>query len=491
MAIGASTRPMAATIAPVTTGGISRSTQRWPGDLHDDADQEIERAGGDDAAERQGDIGIGAADGSAGGNEHGADEGEARAEIARHPAADHEEEDDGGDARKQDRDVGIEPHEDGRQHRRAEHRDHVLQAHDHRLAHRQPLVRHDDPFGFQGPSRQETIGHFLYPPGYAAWHSTVAALPARLTRAAKRLINRRDGPLWTSGARSRLTLQPTKRRDAQGSQCSGRHRTQPLDREPKPCRKPLGDPARRRVDVYVPAGHDGRGLPLLVDLVGYTAGGPAHTNWKNYGENVPERLDRLIGTGAMPPVVVAFPDCFTRLGGNQYIDSSAMGRGRASSLTRCCPSSRNASAVAATAGAASSARARAATARSSMRLRHGGTVWSAAASHSGDVGFEFLYHLGEFAGALRHLAEHDMSIENFVRKFEAGPKAKDTDWHTMMVLAQAATFDPDPSQFYGIRLPVDMQHLRNHRGALGQLAALGSAAHGRRGSSISRRTCAS
>src|SRR5919107_2339570 len=87
----------------------------------------------------------------------------------------------------------------------------------------------------------------------------------------------------------------------------------------------LGDPSRRRIDVYVPAGHDGRTLPLLVDLVGYTAGGPAHTNWKNYGENVPERLDRLIGAGAMPPVVVAFPDCFTRLGGNQYIDSVAMG----------------------------------------------------------------------------------------------------------------------------------------------------------------------
>jgi S-formylglutathione hydrolase FrmB len=42
-----------------------------------------------------------------------------------------------------------------------------------------------------------------------------------------------------------------------------------------------------------------------------------------------------------------------------------------------------------------------------------------------------------------------------VKKFEAGPKAKDADWHTMMILAQAATFDPDPSQFYGIRLPVD------------------------------------
>jgi len=88
----------------------------------------------------------------------------------------------------------------------------------------------------------------------------------------------------------------------------------------------LGDPTRRIIDVYVPHGYDGRGLPLLVDVVGFTAGGPAHTNWKNFGENLPERLDRLIASGEMPPVVAALPDCFTKLGGNQYINSTAMGR---------------------------------------------------------------------------------------------------------------------------------------------------------------------
>ena len=74
----------------------------------------------------------------------------------------------------------------------------------------------------------------------------------------------------------------------------------------------LGDPTERLIDIYVPAGHDGRGLPLLVDIVGFTAGGPVHTNWKNFGENLPERLDRLIASGAMPPCAVAFPDCFTK-----------------------------------------------------------------------------------------------------------------------------------------------------------------------------------
>src|SRR5215468_4882871 len=87
----------------------------------------------------------------------------------------------------------------------------------------------------------------------------------------------------------------------------------------------LGGPSMRVVDVYVPAGHDGEGLPLLVDLVGFTRSGLSHTNWAGFRENLPERLDRLIGEQRMPPVVVAFPDCFTRLGGNQYINSAAMG----------------------------------------------------------------------------------------------------------------------------------------------------------------------
>ena len=88
----------------------------------------------------------------------------------------------------------------------------------------------------------------------------------------------------------------------------------------------LGDPSIRDVDVYVPADRRA-GLPLLVDLVGFTAGGPAHTNWKNFSENLPERLDRLIGSGAMPPCIVAFPDCFTRLAATSTSTRPPWGRG--------------------------------------------------------------------------------------------------------------------------------------------------------------------
>ncbi|MET0430788.1 MAG: alpha/beta hydrolase-fold protein, partial [Microvirga sp.] len=219
----------------------------------------------------------------------------------------------------------------------------------------------------------------------------------------------------------------------------------------------LGDPTNRRIDVYVPAGHDGSGLPLLVDLVGYTAGGPAHTNWKNYGENVPERLDRLIATGRMPPVVVAFPDCFTRLGGNQYVDSTAMGSWETFLTAEMLPFVEETFACGGPGRRGVFGKSSGGYGAFVHAMRNGGRIWAAAASHSGDVGFEFLYHLGEFAGVLRHLSDHDMSVEAFLRTFADGPKAKDADWHTLMILAQAATFDPDPGAFCGVRLPVDLE----------------------------------
>ncbi|MED5622402.1 alpha/beta hydrolase [Ideonella sp. BN130291] len=215
----------------------------------------------------------------------------------------------------------------------------------------------------------------------------------------------------------------------------------------------LGDPTRRTIDVYVPHGHDGRGLPLLVDVVGFTAGGPAHTNWKNFGENLPERLDRLISTGQMPPVVVALPDCFTRLGGNQYVNSVAMGRWDDFLVAEAVPF------VEGRFGCGGDGR------RGIFGKSSGGygamvhallhpDVWSAAAVHSGDMGFELMYR-HEFAAVLRALAK-EPDIGKWVDNFWQAKKVKDSDVHILMMLAQAASFDPDRSAPYGVRLPVTL-----------------------------------
>ncbi|MES2624756.1 MAG: alpha/beta hydrolase-fold protein [Pseudomonadota bacterium] len=216
---------------------------------------------------------------------------------------------------------------------------------------------------------------------------------------------------------------------------------------------PLQDSTRRRIDVYIPFNHTGKDLPLLVDLVGFLSGGPAHTNWKNFGENLPERLDRLIACGVLPPVVVAFPDCFTRLGGNQYINSAGIGRWADFLIAEVVPHIED------KLGCGGSGR------RGVFGKSSGGygsithallypDFWAAAACHSGDMGFEHM--LGEFPGVLRALSSCDNNIQLWLENFYAKPKQGNNDLHTLMLLAMCATYDPDPTAFMHIRLPVDL-----------------------------------
>lgn len=90
---------------------------------------------------------------------------------------------------------------------------------------------------------------------------------------------------------------------------------------------PWDDPAERELTVYLPPGYDGAAqrYPTIFYLAAYTNSGRAIGNWRAFGENLAERLDRLIATGAIGPVVVVAPDAFTSLGGNQYVDSPAVG----------------------------------------------------------------------------------------------------------------------------------------------------------------------
>src|SRR6187200_2801264 len=94
----------------------------------------------------------------------------------------------------------------------------------------------------------------------------------------------------------------------------------------------LGDPHVRLLDVWLPQQYDqakgrGRGprFPVIYDLVGFTGTGRMHTAPRSFEENVPERAARLIHERKMGPLIIAFPDCFTALGGNQYVNSSAIG----------------------------------------------------------------------------------------------------------------------------------------------------------------------
>jgi S-formylglutathione hydrolase FrmB len=214
----------------------------------------------------------------------------------------------------------------------------------------------------------------------------------------------------------------------------------------------LGDPNARAVDVYTPAGQSGRGLALLVDLVGFTSSGLSHTSWAGFRENVPERLDRLIGEQRMPPVVVAFPDCFTRLGGNQYINSSATGAWEDFLLHEVLPAVETRFGCGGDGHRGVFGKSSGGYGAITHALRHS-DIWSAAACHSGDMGFELCY-LPDMPSVLRALARVENSIERWWTEFEAAKKQPDNSFKVMNALAMAASYDPDPTQFLGIRLPI-------------------------------------
>src|SRR6185369_7871365 len=63
----------------------------------------------------------------------------------------------------------------------------------------------------------------------------------------------------------------------------------------------LRDPHVRKLAVWLPPQYDGGGgrgrgrrFPVLYDMVGFTGSGLSHVAWKNFSENVPERVARLI-----------------------------------------------------------------------------------------------------------------------------------------------------------------------------------------------------
>jgi enterochelin esterase-like enzyme len=217
----------------------------------------------------------------------------------------------------------------------------------------------------------------------------------------------------------------------------------------------LGDPTCRRVAVYLPEGYDAsdQAYPVFVDLVGFTGSGFSHLGFKAFQETVPQRLDRLVSEGRMGPVIAVFPDCFTSLGGNQYVNSLAMGRWADFLVLEMLPCIEEAF------RARPGRENRAVFGKSSggygaivHGLRHA-EHWGAVACHSGDMAFDLIYR-PELPRALNLLAKHD-GIAGFLAHLEGAAKISGDEFHVLMTLAMAASYDPDPDAPKGIRLPVD------------------------------------
>jgi enterochelin esterase-like enzyme len=221
---------------------------------------------------------------------------------------------------------------------------------------------------------------------------------------------------------------------------------------------PWEDPVEREVAVYLPADYSEAGTPWLAlwDLAAFTNAGPGHLNWRNQGENLQDRLDRLIGQGEMEPVVVVIPDCYTSLGGNQYVNSVGVGRYADYLVQELVPF------VEEHVNVWRGREGRAVFGKSSGgygALYHAmqyAETWGAAASHAGDVGFDLLFR-GEFPTVSGVLGAHNGDPQAFLQAFWRRNRPSGHDYTTLMILAMAASYDPDPADPGRIRLPFDLR----------------------------------
>ncbi|MEZ5471807.1 MAG: alpha/beta hydrolase-fold protein [Marinicella sp.] len=204
---------------------------------------------------------------------------------------------------------------------------------------------------------------------------------------------------------------------------------------------PLGDPHVRTVPVYLPPGYDAsNAYPVIYYLAAYTNSGQGMVEWRAFGENFPERMNRLIGEGLMGPSVVVFPECFTRLGGNQYLDAPGIGQYASHIHQELIPLIEQQYAI------KTGSEHRAVLGKSSggfaairFAMDFPG-MWGAIANQSGDAGFDLLYQR-DFPAVADVLAQFDGDLKKLVKRFWKSKKIMGSHILALMHVCMAATYD--------------------------------------------------
>ena len=218
---------------------------------------------------------------------------------------------------------------------------------------------------------------------------------------------------------------------------------------------PLGDPSLRHPLVYLPPGYqrtDER-YPVVFCLSGFTGSSWSFVNYDAFVEPLPRRFERLLRDERCPPAILVMVEGMTSLGGNQYINSTAVGRYADHILDELVP---HIDAAYRTLGDGH---------RGVMGKSSGGygaiihamkhsNVWSAAACHSGDMYFDYCY-LPDFPAAIDALRDH-ADLPSWFVQFRGKPKKESKDVSVLNIVAMAAFYSPNPDAPLGIDLPFEL-----------------------------------
>ena len=220
---------------------------------------------------------------------------------------------------------------------------------------------------------------------------------------------------------------------------------------------PLRDPYKRPLWVYLPPGYDEeptRRYPSVYEIQGLTGQLDMWRNRAPFRKTYPELADELFANGEAPSCIVVWVDCWTSLGGSQFLDSPGTGRYHTylcdeivpwvDAHYRTLPRREHRGIAGKSSGGYG--------AMVTPMLRP--DLWGGFATHAGDALFEMCY-LPEFPRSVRALRDHYAgSFEKFWENFRSRPAfAKDSDAYLLNDWCMAACYSADEDGT--VRLPYD------------------------------------
>ncbi len=213
---------------------------------------------------------------------------------------------------------------------------------------------------------------------------------------------------------------------------------------------PLGDPWVRPIRVYLPPGYDDeteRRYPTIYMIQGFTGQLDMWNGRSAFRPTFPELLDALMsGDDPPPPAIVVFVDCWTSLGGSQFLDSPAIGRYHTHLCEEVVPwvDARHRTLVGAAHRGIGGKSSGGYGALVTCMLRP--DLFGGLADHAGDALFENCY-LPDFRTCARVLRDrYEGSYQRFwedVRSRPAGTREGDSELVNAWAMAAAYSSDPD------------------------------------------------
>ena len=219
-----------------------------------------------------------------------------------------------------------------------------------------------------------------------------------------------------------------------------------------------GDPHVRTVPIYLPpsyADHPDRRYPVAYVLTGFTGRGRMLLNDNPWAPALNDRADALNAGGAGEMILV-MPDCFTRFGGSQYLNSSATGRYEDHLVEELIPFvDRRYRTLAAREHRGVMGKSSGGYGALVLGMRHPDR-FGAVACHSGDAYFDYCYR-GDVPGVCTKIQQAG-GLARWMEAFEAKPNPGHDDLHVLNIIGMAAAYSPDPEAApFGFDLPFDVE----------------------------------